>query len=64
MKIAHYPLVKELQAIISDLESEVTEGTDKIRRLKRRWRYWSIFLAIILALLLVWGLLEALKTTP
>ena len=64
MKVAHYPFVKELQAILSDLENQVTEATDKVALLRRSWRYWSILLAVVLAILFIWGLLEALNTVP
>ena len=64
MKVAHYPFVKELQAILSDLENQITEATDKVALLRRSWRYWSILLAVVLAILFIWGLLEALNTVP
>lgn len=61
MKIAQYPLVRELKAIVSDLENQVTDGTDRMLVLKRTWRSWSVFLAVVLTLLLIWGLIRAIQ---
>ena len=41
MKIAQYPLVRELKAIVRDLEHQVTDSTDRMVVLKRTWRLWS-----------------------
>lgn len=61
MKIAQYPLVRELKAIVSDLENQVTKSTDRITIAKRTWRLWSVFLAIVLTLLLIWGIMKAIQ---
>jgi hypothetical protein len=61
MKIAQYPLVRELMAIVSDLENQVTEGTDQLAILKKNWRWWSVLLSIVLTLFLIWGLILAIQ---
>ena len=61
MKIAQYPLVRELKAIVSDLENQVTDNTDRMVVLRRNWRLWSVLLSILLTLLLIWGMLRAIQ---
>ena len=58
-KIGHYPLLRELKAILSDLEHQVTVGTEQIKVLKRRWRWWSVLLAILGVVFLILGILKA-----
>ena len=60
-RIGHYPLVRELKAILSDLEHQVTTGTERIKVLKRSWRLWSVLLAILGAILLILGILRAVS---
>lgn len=60
LKIGHYPLVRESKAILSDLENQVTTGTDRIRVLKRTWRLWGLLLAFLFAILAIWGFLRAM----
>jgi hypothetical protein len=60
-RIGHYPLVRELKAILSDLEHQVTTGTERIKVLKRSWRLWSVVLAILGTVLLILGILRAVS---
>ena len=60
LKIGHYPFVRESKAILSDLENQVTTGTDQIKALKRTWRLWGLLLASLLTILAIWGFLKAI----
>jgi hypothetical protein len=60
LKIGHYPFVRESKAILSDLENQVTTGTDKIRAFKRTWRLWGLLLVSLLTILATWGLVKAI----
>ena len=60
LKIGHYPFVRESKAILSDLENQVTTGTDRIKALKRTWRLWGLLLASLLTVLAIWGFLRAI----
>jgi hypothetical protein len=59
LKIGHYPLMRQQQAILSDLESQVTTETDRVEAMKRTWRRWGLLLAILGTVLLVLGILRA-----
>lgn len=61
MKLAQAPVVRELRAMTSDLEEEVTEHTELADKSKRTWRRWSIVLAIALLGFLVLGIVAALS---
>ena len=60
LKIGHYPLLRELKAILSDLEHQVTTGTERIKVLKKTWRRWCVLFAVLGTILLIWGLLRAI----
>jgi hypothetical protein len=59
LKTGQYPLVRESKAILSDLESQVTTGTDQLKALKRTWLVWGLLFAVIGSILLVWGILRS-----
>jgi hypothetical protein len=59
LKIGQYSFVRESKAILSDLESQVTTGTDGVKALKRTWFVWSLLFAVLGTILLVWGILRA-----
>jgi hypothetical protein len=59
-KAGHYPLLRELKAILSDLEHQVTTGTERIKDLKKTWRLWSVLLVILGTILLILGIFRAL----
>lgn len=47
MKVGSYPLVRELKTIASDLEQQVTTGTERVIELKKRWFVIGAVLAVI-----------------
>lgn len=52
MKLAHYPLVKELRSHLSDIERQTSESTDRFENQKKKWRWWAVAgMLIIMALL-------------
>ncbi len=59
MKIAQYPVVRELRAMTSDLENEVTDNTRQVEGMRRAWLRWNVLIAIILSGFLIWGILAA-----
>jgi hypothetical protein len=61
LKIGHYPLIRQQKAILSDIESEVTTETDRVETLKKTWRVWSVLLVIVGVILLVMGILRAIR---
>ena len=61
LRIGHYPLVRESKAILSDLEDQVTTGTDRIKALKRTWRLWALLFAVLGTILLIWGICRAMS---
>jgi hypothetical protein len=61
LKIGHYPLVRESKAILSDLENQVTTGTDQIKAFKRTWRLWSLLFVFLGTILLIWGICRAIS---
>ncbi len=56
LKLGHYPLVRESKAILSDLENQVTTGTEQIRSLKYTWRLWGLLVFALGTFLLLWGI--------
>jgi len=60
LKMGQYPFVKEAKAILSDLEHQITTGSEQVKTFKRTWRLWSLLLAVILVLMLIWGILRAM----
>jgi hypothetical protein len=61
IKIGQYPVLKEIKIFLSDLETQVLEGTQKLTDMKKKWRQWAIILAIIGTLLLLWGIWRAIQ---
>ena len=59
LKIGHYPLLRELKAILGDLEHQVTTGTERIKVLKKTWRVWGVLCAVLGTILLILGVLRA-----
>jgi hypothetical protein len=59
VKIGHYPFLRELKAILSDLDHQVTTGTERIEVFRRSWRRWAIFFAVLGTILLILGILRA-----
>lgn len=63
IKVAQYPVLKEIKIFLSDLESQVLEGTQKLTEMKKHWRRWGIIFVIIAMLLLLWGIWQAIQST-
>ena len=60
-KVAQYPFRKEMNIIMSDLEANVTEGTQTIPGLRKHWRLWAAILFIIGTILLLLGIWRTLQ---
>lgn len=60
VKLGQLPFVRESRAILSDLENQVTSGTEAVQERKRVWRKWTVVLVILLTALMVFGLVRAL----
>ncbi len=63
IKIAQYPVLKEIKIFLSDLESQVLECTQKLTEMKKHWWRWGIIFVIIAMLLLLWGIWQAIQST-
>lgn len=63
IKVAHYPVLKEIKIFLADLESQVIDGTQCLPKMRRHWRRWGIIFAIVAILLLVWGIWRAIQYT-
>lgn len=61
LRIAQYPFVRESKAILSDLENQVTTGTDQVKAFKRTWRLWGLLFAVLGTILLIWGICRAIS---
>lgn len=64
LKVAQYPVLKEIKIFLNDLESQALEGTQKLVQMKKRWRRWVIILAIVGFLFLLFGIWQAIKFVP
>jgi len=60
LKTGHYPFVRESKAILTDLENQVTTGTDQIKAFKRTWRLWTLLLVVLFTIFLIWGICSAI----
>lgn len=62
LKVAEYAHLRELKAILSDLELQVTEATDRFdTSFKPKARRWAIVAAILGTILLILGILAAMQ---
>jgi cytochrome bd-type quinol oxidase subunit 2 len=59
LKIAHYPFIRQQQAVLSDLENQVTTATDRVQASRKTWRWWGVALVAIGTALLILGILRA-----
>jgi len=64
LKVAQYPVLKEIKIFLSDLESQVVEGTQKLVEMKKHWRRWGIIFVIIAILFLLFGIWQAMQSVP
>lgn len=60
LKAAHYPLLKELRAHLSDLENQTNKATARIEHQKRKWRWWLVAGMVMLAVALGYIALKGL----
>jgi hypothetical protein len=61
IKVAHYPVLKEIKIFLADLESQVLDGTQQLTKMRRNWRLWGILFTIVAILLLLWGIWRAIQ---
>ena len=52
IKLAHYPLLKELRIRLSDLSAQTTESTDRFEKARKKWRPFAIAMLIVITVLL------------
>ncbi len=62
-RIAHYPLMRTMRALMQDLQAQVLEQTLTVRTMRKTWMKWAAIFFIIGTLLLIWGILRALHFT-
>ncbi len=56
LKFAHFPVLRELRAVLEDLEAQFLGRTGELDELKLRWRRWRYVLILLLTLLLLLGI--------
>jgi hypothetical protein len=61
LKLAHFPFVREMRAILDDLDAQMTDRTREIDEWKIRWKRWSKISAVLLLLLLLYGAWKAFQ---
>jgi hypothetical protein len=64
LKIAQYPIRKEMKIFLSDLEASAMEGTKTLFVLRKRWRKWVVVFFIIGTILLLLGIWRAMQFGP
>ncbi len=60
IKGAHFPVLRELRAVLEDLEAQFLGRTGAVDELKLKWRRWSYFLVVLMTLLLLLGIWRAI----
>lgn len=60
LKGAHVPVLRELRAVLEDLEAQLLGRTRAVDEFKLRWRRWGYVLVVLLTLLMLLGLWMAL----
>lgn len=58
LKLGSYPFVRELKAILSDLEHQITSETDQIRVVRNTWLRWLVVAGVLGTIVLVWLILR------
>jgi hypothetical protein len=61
IKMAQFPLRKEMRILLSDLEENVTDGRQSLVGLRKKWRIWAVVFFIICTILLLFGIWRALQ---
>ena len=62
LKVAQYPVLKEIKIFLSDLESQAMEGTQKLVEMKKHWRRWGIIFVITAIIFLLLGIWKAIQS--
>lgn len=63
-RLSQYAYVREMRAILSDLERQATEATERFdASFKPAWSRWTIVCAVVGTILLILGILAALQFT-
>jgi hypothetical protein len=60
IKLAHYPLLKELRVRLADLSNQTTESTDRFENSRKRWRPWAVAALVVVAVGMVYLLILGL----
>jgi hypothetical protein len=61
LKLAHFPFVREMRAILDDLDAQMTDRTREIDEWKIKWKRWGKIVTVLLFLLLVYGAWKAFQ---
>ncbi|MHC4537348.1 MAG: hypothetical protein ACYS6K_25700 [Planctomycetota bacterium] len=61
-KITQIKVVREIRAYLSDIQNEALEGSHKIEQAKRKYMVIFLFLAIILTIFFILGIIKAMST--
>jgi hypothetical protein len=61
LKLSHLPFVREMRAVLEDLDAQMTDRTREFDEWKIRWKRWGRVSAVLLLLLLLYGLWRALQ---
>jgi hypothetical protein len=57
LRASHIPVVRDLRAVLEDLEAQILQKTKQVDLLQRRWQRWTwvaLLIAIVFALLGAW----------
>jgi hypothetical protein len=61
LKLSHLPFLREMRAILDDLEAQMTDRTREHDEWKIKWKRWSRIATVLLLLLLLYGVWKAFQ---
>ncbi len=61
LKLSHFPFVREMRAILDDLDAQMTDRTREIDEWKIKWKRWGKIATVLLFLLLLYGVWKAFQ---
>lgn len=61
LKLSHLPFIREMRAVLEDLEAQMTDRTREIDEWKIRWKRWGRVSAVLLLVLLLYGVWRAFQ---
>ena len=64
MRLRHYPMVQRSLAALHDLESQLTDQTERVNAQRKYWVIGGVLLVIALTLSVIWGIKVWLSATP